>query len=73
MIFSFTAYGKTFEGGKLLRLCAKYTIYWKTFAVHQAMAIIYCTQQVIQGENFRDRLKAAKVFPLDSFPIYGNM
>ena len=35
--------------GKLLRLCAKYTIHWKTFAVHQAVAIMYCTQQVIQG------------------------
>ena len=30
---------------------------WKTFEMHQAMAIMYCTQQVIQGENFRNRLK----------------
>ena len=57
---------------KLLRgqLCTKYTIHWKTFAVHQAVAIMYCTQQVIQGENFRNRLKnheSAKVFPLESF------
>ena len=29
----------------------------KTFAVHQAHAIMYCTQQMIQGENFRDWLK----------------
>ena len=43
--------------GKLSRLCAKYTIHWKTFTVHQAVAIMYCTQLVIQGENFRDWLK----------------
>ena len=34
----------------------------KTFAVHQAVAITYCTQQVIQGENFRDRLKNHESF-----------
>ena len=41
-----------------------YQIHRKTFAVvhkihfklavHQAVAIMYCTQQVIQRENFRD-------------------
>ena len=41
---------------KLSRLCTKHTIHWKTFAVHQAHAIMYCTQQMIQGENFRDWL-----------------
>ena len=40
--------------GKLLRLVHKITIRGKTFAVDQAMANMYCTQQVIQGENFRD-------------------
>ena len=56
---------------KLSRLCTNYTIHWKTFAVHQAVAIMYCTQQVIRGENFRDRLKNAKIFPLESFAVYG--
>ena len=56
---------------KLSRLYTKHTIHWKTFAVHQAHAIMYCTQQMIQGENFHDSLKTAKtakVFPLESFP-----
>ena len=60
---------------KLLWLCEKYTIHWKTFAVHQAMAIMYCTQQVIQGENFHNRLKTAKTmkfFPLESFAVYST-
>ena len=35
--------------------------------VHQAVAIMYCTQQVIQGENFRNWLKNRKSFPLESF------
>ena len=48
---------QNFRGGKLSRLCTKHTIHWKTFAVHQAHAIIYCTQQMIQGENFHDWLK----------------
>ena len=43
-----------------------YTVYGKTFAVHQAVANMYCTQQVIQGENFRDRLKNRK--KRESFP-----
>ena len=29
----------------------------ENFAVHQAVAVMYCTQQVIQGENFHDWLK----------------
>ena len=29
---------------------------------HQAVAIMYCTQQVIQGENFCDRLKKLRKF-----------
>ena len=37
---------------KLSRLCTKHTIHWKTFAVHQAHAIMYCIQQMIQGGNF---------------------
>ena len=66
---------QNFRGGKLSRLCTKHTIHWKTFAVHQAHAIMYCTQQVIQGENFRGWLKTAKttkVFPLESFAVYGT-
>ena len=48
---------QNFRGGKLLRLCTKHATHWKTFTVHQAHAIMYCTQQMIQGENFRDYLK----------------
>ena len=61
-----TIYGKTFEG-KTLRLSTKHTIHWKTFAVHQAQAIMYCTQQMIQRENFRDWLKKRKSFPPRKF------
>ena len=42
--------------------------------VHQTVAIMYCTQQMIQGENFRDWLKNREnreSFPLESFAIYG--
>ena len=49
---------QNFRVEKLLWLCAKYTIHWKTFVVHQAVTFMYCTQQVIQGENFHDRLKS---------------
>ena len=59
---------QNFRVGKLLRLCTKYTIHWKTFAVHQAVAIMYWPQQVIQGENFRDQLKNHK--NRESFAIY---
>ena len=58
---------QNFQVGKLSRLCTKYTIHWKTFAMHQAVAIMYCTQQVIQGENFRDWLKIRKSFPTRKF------
>ena len=40
--------------------------------VHQAVAIMYCTQQVIQGENLCDRLKNHKSFPFKSFAVYGR-
>ena len=46
--------------GKLSRLFTKHTIHWKTFAMHQVHAIMYCTRQVIQGENFCDWLKNHK-------------
>ena len=52
--------------GKLLRLCTKHTIHWKTFVVHQAHAIMYCAQQMIQGENFQNWLKNCK--NRESFP-----
>ena len=45
---------QNFRGGKLSLLCTKRTIHWKIFAVHQVHAIMYCTRQMIQGENFRD-------------------
>jgi len=53
---------QNFRVGKLSRL---YTIH---FAVHQALAIMYCTQQVIRGENFRDRLKNRE--KRESFPTW---
>ena len=65
---------QNFRGEKLSRLCTKHTIHWKTFAVHQAHAIMYCTQQMIQGENFRDWLKNREnheSFPFESFAVYG--
>ena len=34
---------------------------------------MYCTQQMILGENFRNWLKTAKVFPLESFAVYGSV
>ena len=40
--------------------------------VHQAHAIMYCTQQMIQGENFRNWLKNRKSFPLESFAVYST-
>ena len=39
--------GKTFAVVRKIHYLLKY------FAVHQAVAIMYCTQQVIQGENLR--------------------
>ena len=65
---------QNFRGGKLSRLCTKHTIHWKTFTVHQPHAIMYCTRQVIQGENFRDWLKnreSHESFPHKSFAVYG--
>ena len=41
-------------------------IHWKTFAVCQAVTIMYCTQQVIRGEYFCNRLKNRK--KRESFP-----
>ena len=58
---------QNFRGGKLSRLCTNHTIHWKTFAVHQAHAIMYCTQQMIQGEKFRDWLKNRESFPPRKF------
>ena len=66
LCYSYRIRQQNFRVRKLSRLCAKYTIHWKTFAVHQAVTIMYCTQQVIQGENFHDRLKNR-----ESFAVYG--
>ena len=63
-----TVYGKTFEGENFCG-CAQNTIHWKTFAVHQAHAIMYCTRQMIQGENFCDWLKNRE--NRKSFAVYG--
>ena len=35
---------QNFRVGKLLQLCTKHTIHWKTFTVHQSVAIMYCSQ-----------------------------
>ena len=66
---------QNFRGGKLSQLCTKQTIHWKTFTVHQAHAIMYCTQQMIQGENFRgfrSFLANRESFPLESFAVYST-
>ena len=55
-----------FRGGKLLQLCTKLTIHYKTSAVHQAKAIMYYTQQMIQRKYFCDWLKTAKVCPFQN-------
>ena len=60
---------QTFRGGKLSRLCTKHTIHWKTFAVHQAHAIMYCTQQMIQrGKLSRLAKKLRKFSPSKVLP-----
>ena len=64
-----TVYGETFKLENFRG--TKYTTHWKTFTVHQAVAIMYCTQQVIQGKNFRDRLKYCK--NRESFAVYGTI
>jgi len=52
---------QNFRVGKLSRLCTKhYSL--ENFRGGQAVAIMYCTQQVIQGENFRDQLKNHESF-----------
>ena len=51
-----TVYGKTFEG-KTFAVVHKTHFLLENFAVHQVHAIIYCTQQMIQGENLCDWLK----------------
>ena len=57
--------------GKTFAVVHKTHYSLETFTVHQAHAIMYCTWQVIQGENFCDWLKTVKVFPLKSFAVYG--
>ena len=72
-IFKNLPYMAKLSRGKTFAVVHKHTIHRKTFAVHQAQAIMYCTQQMIQGENLRDWLKTAKVFPLESFAVYGML
>ena len=62
----YNVYGKIFEGENFCG-CSQNNIHWKTFAVHRAHAIMYCTRQVIQGENFRDWLKNRESFPPRKF------
>ena len=54
--FEHTVYSKTFEG-ETFTVVHKTHNSLETFAVHQAHAIMYCTQQMILGENFHDWLK----------------
>ena len=62
------------QEGKLLQLCTKHTIHWKTVAVHQAEAIVYYTQQVIQGGKVlrlaEKPQKAQKFSPSKTFTVY---
>ena len=58
---------QNFRVGKLSRLCTKYTINWKTFVVHQAVAIMYCTQQVIKGCDRLKNHENRERFPIRKF------
>ena len=69
-IVAVRAKGLLLYTGKLSWLVHKITIRGKTFTVHQAVAIMYCTQQVIQGKNFSDRLKNRE--KRESFPVHGK-
>ena len=46
----------------------------ETFVVHQAEAIMYCTQQMIQGENFckAKSHENHKIFPPQNIHVYGT-
>ena len=68
-----TLRGKFFEG-KTFTIWTKHTVHWKTFAVHQAKAIMYCTQQMILGENFHNSMKnTAKVSPQNICQVQYNL
>ena len=56
-----TVHGKCFKGENFCG-CAQNTIFTGKLSgmVHQAEAIIYCTQQIIEGENFYNWLKTEK-------------
>ena len=59
--------------GKTFAVVHKTHYSLEIFAVHQVHAIMYCTQQMIQGENFHNWLKNRKnreSFPLESFAVY---
>ena len=57
---------QNFRGGKLSRLCT-IAIHWKTFVVHQAVAIMYLHTASDSRGNFRDQLKNHKRFPTRKF------
>ena len=54
--------------GKFSRLCTKHIIHWKTLAMHQAGAIMYCTQQLRLAKICENR----KVFSLETFAVYNS-
>ena len=56
-----------FRGRKLSWLYTKHTIHWKTFSVHQAEAIMYCIQQMIQREKFCTLAKKLQKFSLSKY------
>ena len=49
-----------------------YTIHWKTFAVHQAVAIIYCTSQMILSKSliYCMYVKASNLFKIHNLFKY---
>ena len=61
---------QNFQGGKLLRLCTKHTIHWKTFAVHQVHAINYVlyTANDSRGKLLRLARKPRKFSPSKVLP-----
>ena len=53
IIFDTVLYAAKLSSGKTFM--TKYFIHWKIFTLHQAVAIMYCTQELIQGENFHEK------------------
>ena len=54
------SYTAKLSSGKIFTVVRKIHYSLETFAVHQAVAIMYCTQQVIQREDLQSAEKLRK-------------